>query len=285
MSEILEEEARTRIELNFENAVDEVYRHNHSIRLLVQECLDNRKHGEDDLNDREKKSLQTFANALYSISFKGSQRVRKHGIAQAFVSELERKLRIPEDIISYKKIQSSRQSVDHREKEATRYQNDSRNISITIKSFSDLVEYLKGKSTMQFLDEIGEVAKIDDIKNIIESIDEVEALPGQPVKDSFAVIVEKVKILPQDLWKKETVDETICFVYLNNKQYLFVGRFMLMESPLIADLIHRALAVVLKTSIKVDATLEKLLSFFSFRLNISARAFFKDFRKYTKNIK
>uniref|UniRef100_A0A0K0E4Y6 HTH LytTR-type domain-containing protein n=1 Tax=Strongyloides stercoralis TaxID=6248 RepID=A0A0K0E4Y6_STRER len=85
--------------------------------------------------------------------------------------------------------------------------------------------------------------------------------------------------------EKKPIEETISFVYFNNKQYLFAGKYMVVENSSIYELISRRLTIVLKTSVKVDETLEKLLSFFSFRLNISARAFFKNARKYTKVIK
>uniref|UniRef100_A0A0K0E4Y7 Uncharacterized protein n=1 Tax=Strongyloides stercoralis TaxID=6248 RepID=A0A0K0E4Y7_STRER len=191
---ILKEESKKRKEIHFENAIEKVYHHKRCIRSLIQDCINNKKSNEDDLNNKKIKVLQNFANTLYNLSFKGSQRVNKHGIAQAFVFEFEKKLKIKSNIISFKRIQSSKQSFDYREKEMNKYENDLKKISISIKNYENLVGYFQIKSVPQFFEKLEEIIKLDDIENIVKSFGEEQLLPGEPKKDSFTIIVQNLKV-------------------------------------------------------------------------------------------
>lgn len=81
------------------------------------------------------------------------------------------------------------------------------------------------------------------------------------------------------------MEEQISFVFLSNKKYLFVGKTMIKESATISEIIVKAVTIVVKSNIKPDETIEKLLSFFAFKFGITAKAFFKDSRKYNKLVK
>lgn len=190
----LKEDAKKRIEVHFDAALEKVYNHKRFVPSLVSECIEGKRNDISSFNNKEKQGIQHFANILYYLSFKNSRRASKHGMAREFVKELEKKLKIPETLISQKRMQTSKQSNEFREKEENNSKNNVTNYSIFINSYEDFVTYLAEKTVPQFLDELGEIGDIKKVEEIIENYIEEEYLPGQPQRDSFAILLEKLKV-------------------------------------------------------------------------------------------